>query len=201
MWSLFRVENEHCTNVGRFRASRDVPLPYDVPPSSRLEDTIDRRHRDDEESLPTASVLGSHPNAGSTTSADLGHPGSTVRQRSDYQTEVRPSPLQRAITHVGDILRVAHAQDFERRRKPELGRDPRDVKVNDEESDEESDTEETPAESRSGTVSRSADSEEEAVDDEADSAVRKTREDLGIGHASGVKNSPAWGTNQLQDDK
>ncbi len=26
MWTLFRVENEHCTNVGRFRASRDVPF-------------------------------------------------------------------------------------------------------------------------------------------------------------------------------
>ncbi|ORX96222.1 SPX domain-domain-containing protein [Clohesyomyces aquaticus] len=34
MWTLFRVENEHCTNVGRFRASRDVPLPYDVPASA-----------------------------------------------------------------------------------------------------------------------------------------------------------------------
>ncbi|KAL8966408.1 MAG: hypothetical protein Q9183_003385, partial [Haloplaca sp. 2 TL-2023] len=31
MWTLFRVENEHCTNVGRFRASRDVPLPYEIP--------------------------------------------------------------------------------------------------------------------------------------------------------------------------
>ncbi|EFR00998.1 SPX/EXS domain-containing protein [Nannizzia gypsea CBS 118893] len=30
MWTIFRVENEHCTNVGRFRASRDVPLPYDI---------------------------------------------------------------------------------------------------------------------------------------------------------------------------
>ena len=29
-WALFRVENEHMTNVGMFRASRDVPLPYDA---------------------------------------------------------------------------------------------------------------------------------------------------------------------------
>lgn len=33
MWTLFRVENEHCTNVGHFRALRDLPLPY------KLEDT------------------------------------------------------------------------------------------------------------------------------------------------------------------
>ncbi|KAF2448767.1 EXS-domain-containing protein [Karstenula rhodostoma CBS 690.94] len=32
MWSLFRVENEHCSNVGHFRASRDVPLPSAAPP-------------------------------------------------------------------------------------------------------------------------------------------------------------------------
>src|SRR5262249_46157995 len=33
LWSLFRVENEHCNNVGKFRASRDIPLPYDLPDS------------------------------------------------------------------------------------------------------------------------------------------------------------------------
>ena len=31
MWNFFRVENEHMTNVGRFMASRDVPLPFDLP--------------------------------------------------------------------------------------------------------------------------------------------------------------------------
>lgn len=28
VWTIFRVENEHCTNVGKFKASRDVELPY-----------------------------------------------------------------------------------------------------------------------------------------------------------------------------
>lgn len=32
MWSLFRVENEHCANVGQYKASRDVPLPYRIEP-------------------------------------------------------------------------------------------------------------------------------------------------------------------------
>ncbi|SPO06842.1 related to SYG1 protein [Cephalotrichum gorgonifer] len=27
-WALVRVENEHCANVGAYKASRDVPLPY-----------------------------------------------------------------------------------------------------------------------------------------------------------------------------
>jgi hypothetical protein len=30
MWTLFRAENEHWKNVRRFRASRDVPLSYDI---------------------------------------------------------------------------------------------------------------------------------------------------------------------------
>ena len=34
IWTIFRVENEHCTNVGRFRASRDVSLPYAVSEES-----------------------------------------------------------------------------------------------------------------------------------------------------------------------
>lgn len=28
LWALIRVENEHCANVGAYKASRDVPLPY-----------------------------------------------------------------------------------------------------------------------------------------------------------------------------
>ncbi|KAM3550488.1 hypothetical protein MY1884_008223 [Beauveria asiatica] len=32
MWALFRVENEHCANVGQYKASRDVPLPYRIEP-------------------------------------------------------------------------------------------------------------------------------------------------------------------------
>ena len=32
MWSLFRVENEHCANVSQYKASRDVPLPYRIEP-------------------------------------------------------------------------------------------------------------------------------------------------------------------------
>ena len=30
MWVVFRVENEHATNVGRYRAQRDPALPYEV---------------------------------------------------------------------------------------------------------------------------------------------------------------------------
>ncbi len=33
IWTIFRVENEHAANVSRFKASRDVPLPYKLSSS------------------------------------------------------------------------------------------------------------------------------------------------------------------------
>ncbi|KAH3950644.1 hypothetical protein HBI24_116920 [Parastagonospora nodorum] len=171
MWSLFRVENEHCTNVGRFRASRDVPLPYEVPPSPHVRDRarhIQRGERLDEEQPPTPT----QPTA-STSSAQLHleRTRSSARQRRPIQDDFRPSPLQRAITSVGDMLRDAHAEDFERKRKPELGRDPRNTKVEEEDdSDDESEGEE-----------RDSDGDVEDMDDEQESALSRIREDLEVG--------------------
>lgn len=34
MWTLLRVENEHCGNVAQYKASRDTPLPYHLEESS-----------------------------------------------------------------------------------------------------------------------------------------------------------------------
>ncbi|KAJ2893851.1 signal transduction protein [Zalerion maritima] len=36
MWALFRVENEHSSNVKQYKASRDVPLPYRIEPLVEL---------------------------------------------------------------------------------------------------------------------------------------------------------------------
>jgi hypothetical protein len=165
MWSLFRVENEHCTNVGRFRASRDVPLPYDVPPSPHIRertDQIQRGERVDEEQprTQTASASGAQ--------LHLERTHSSARQRRPLPDEFRPSPLQRAITSVGDMLRDAHAEDFERKRKPELGRDPRDTKVEEEDdTDDESEGEEAEDEERD------SDGEVEDLDDEQESALSR----------------------------
>ncbi|RKP38431.1 EXS family-domain-containing protein, partial [Dimargaris cristalligena] len=32
-WNIFRMENEHVNNCGQFRATKDIPLPYDLPPN------------------------------------------------------------------------------------------------------------------------------------------------------------------------
>jgi hypothetical protein len=192
IWSVFRVENEHCTNVSRFRASRDVPLPYEVPPSPEIESGAadERGDRVDEEQPPrkrksTVAPNGLTPTT-SATGADLERSRSSARQRRGFppvEGEFRPSPLQRAFTHVGDIFRDAHAQDFERKKKPELGRDPRDDKMDDGESTDDSDNEESPGDN-SGTVSGGDDSEKsdhEIGDEAEESALSRIREDLSIG--------------------
>lgn len=160
MWTLFRVENEHCTNVGRFRASRDVPLPYDIvtptetPPRVSDDETRKAAKRSAHEGLTAATgdhepqqKRSSSPARTSSTvdprqslshsqtfisATDLEnqvrreHTRFSARRRASIGASVedspRPSPLTRGLTRVGTILRDAHAQDFERKKKPELGR-------------------------------------------------------------------------------
>ncbi|KAK6333728.1 hypothetical protein TWF730_003911 [Orbilia blumenaviensis] len=44
IWCFFRMENEHCANVNKFRAYKDdVPLPYNVPLPSMLSSAHPRR--------------------------------------------------------------------------------------------------------------------------------------------------------------
>lgn len=37
IWVFFRVENEHCSNVQRFRASRDITLPYTIVKKKKIQ--------------------------------------------------------------------------------------------------------------------------------------------------------------------
>ncbi|KAG9199984.1 hypothetical protein G6514_007687 [Epicoccum nigrum] len=197
MWSLFRVENEHCTNVSRFRASRDVPLPYELGPSptepASPAATDARGDRvDEEQPQRKRKAAPVDPASSAATGADLSR-ASTKQRRGFPQPEdeggFRPSPLQRAFTHVGDIFRDAHAQDFERRKRPELGRDPRDDKLDDAESEtDESEGEgeesgETPGTGTGGDVASpgSASEDDEVSDAVEESALSRIREDLSVG--------------------
>ncbi|EUC30882.1 hypothetical protein COCCADRAFT_38960 [Bipolaris zeicola 26-R-13] len=204
MWSVFRVENEHCTNVGRFRASRDVPLPYYVPSNAEVEEDhtsgIPRAPTQVDEEQPGEGQPPTPTEAGprrpaTATGSELDDPQAFARKRRGVQDEFRPSPLQRAFTHVGDIFRDAHAEDFERKLKPELGRDPRSSGSSsklDDDSDDESDNDEEAGElvngSRSnsdGARSRDSDGEDdveaEVHDEEEMSALARIREDFAIG--------------------
>jgi len=145
LWMLFRVENEHCTNVGRFRASRDIPLPYETAPSTPipagLQDHVPQRERRSDShgrplstrSRPTASAdIEAQPSdttplsatASRASGADISRQataGSSVGSSLRWRREPRPSPLFLGLQRVGTALHVAHAQDFERKRRPELG--------------------------------------------------------------------------------
>ena len=129
IWTLFRVENEHCTNVGRFRASRDVPLPYDMePPLSPTEEDVVA-----DPTLPQTDGAEDHVRRpgtwhGGDASPSL-HDEGAMLTNIEAQTSSTPgslrrratltnTPIQRGIARVGTIMGQAHAQDFERKRRP-----------------------------------------------------------------------------------
>jgi hypothetical protein len=118
MWIVFRVENEHCTNVGRFRASRDVPLPFSLHSPegpAAMESGLS----------PIASVPTQPPTpAGGSTPGTRITPATTTGSEHHTTPSLRrrkltPSPLVSGLNRVGSIMHAAHAQDFERRKKDE----------------------------------------------------------------------------------
>ncbi|KAI9706892.1 MAG: hypothetical protein M1820_004671 [Bogoriella megaspora] len=94
MWTLFRVENEHCTNVGRFRASRDVALPYDIPSS----DTASKQSLTAAENTPASSPhlpsMGIRPSRHAESVKD-----STPTHRAEHPPAPQGADLEAARTH------------------------------------------------------------------------------------------------------
>lgn len=118
IWTLFRVENEHCTNVGRFRASRDVPLPYDITPPSppTPEEEEPQSHPSPEQPRRPAPFQASPSSVGTSSNLEAQPQSGSLRRR---QTAIN-TPIQRGIARVGTIMTQAHAQDFERKRRPDV---------------------------------------------------------------------------------
>lgn len=108
-----------------------MPLPYDIPsPAKRrgVEDVL--LEQDDEDGVvsPPSPNLERRPR---TTGAELeAAPAAAggIRRRGtadDVADDEGVSPIQRGIARVGTILSAAHAQDFERRKRPGVvGRSP-----------------------------------------------------------------------------
>ncbi|KAM0258792.1 hypothetical protein ACHAQJ_003634 [Trichoderma viride] len=114
IWSLLRVENEHCANVAQYKASRDVPLPYHIEPlmeraSAESSPTIPTEE-ERQPPLPQPAERPSFYDSGSSTAVAGPPSGSLVRRRTDI-----PSPIVRSFSK---ILAEAHKQDFEKKRKP-----------------------------------------------------------------------------------
>ena len=132
MWSLIRVENEHCNNVGKFRAYRDIPLPYSIPGESPESDYVrkDPWRADAETKLPSTSNL--HPCSAERTreprDIDIeraeslnttGGPHPSQRRWKNSGTPMTmgvPPPRLGALQRAASAMSTAHAQDFERKR-------------------------------------------------------------------------------------
>ena len=130
LWAIFRVENEHCANVGRFRASRDVALPYSLESSPRQSHDLDRPV-----TAPASSGVDLEQ-------AESNSPGS-LRHRRTW-ADPGATPITRGLHRVGTIMNQAHTQDFERRNRAGIvGDSPENALVDkrDDSSDEDDDGE------------------------------------------------------------
>ncbi|RYP67607.1 hypothetical protein DL771_007159 [Monosporascus sp. 5C6A] len=127
MWALIRVENEHCSNVAAYKASRDLPLPY------RLEHKQSGGERASSDESKTQSA---EENAVAS-AVDASAAGSSMRAREEAGVATQPTPaleagdggggrlgLRRCRSEVPGarsirgIMAEAHRQDFEKKRRP-----------------------------------------------------------------------------------
>jgi xenotropic and polytropic retrovirus receptor 1 len=134
MWTLFRVENEHCANVAQYKASRDVPLPY------RIEPLVERLSLDESTSNASGRTTGAQLAAGASPSGRTPQSGGAGRTPETVPEEVAPeavttatageqeagTALRRRRTHtmtgarsIRGMMALAHKQDYEKKRKPD----------------------------------------------------------------------------------
>ncbi|ESZ94124.1 hypothetical protein SBOR_5478 [Sclerotinia borealis F-4128] len=112
MWTLFRVENEHCSNVARFKAFRDIALPYDLESG---------------ESEASQPITPAEPNERSPVlERERTHSSGLSRQQTNTSSVRRRPP--RTLTKV---FADAHTQDFQKKRRPTMD-NAKDMKNEDE---------------------------------------------------------------------
>jgi len=150
MWLLLRVENEHCSNVAQYKASREIPLPYqlDEPLSDALSaggSASPQQQLATPVQTPGLSAGGQATGVDVPGSARLGPmAGPAVGFGAGGQLEegVSGSPSFRR-RHVDNgrrksFLRVmaeAHKQDFEKKRPTEESKASSSSRIIDEEDD------------------------------------------------------------------
>ncbi|KAK6198843.1 membrane signaling protein [Scheffersomyces amazonensis] len=136
IWIFFRMENEHCTNVVLFRASKDSPLPYIVSPKvekaikklanarytafvGENENVLERLGTS--QRLPSADRISSY----STSRQDVSdrfrpgeHESDLGLARVSSATSSLPQLSRRKSTfvNISDTLNKAHIKDFQRRK-------------------------------------------------------------------------------------
>jgi len=171
VWVLFRVENEHCANVARFKASRDVPLPYSIS-SDNEEDPS--RSQQESPSSPEAQTTQISP----TISRYRSHTGTTLEAQQSIGSSIRQRrpPVPRSFTR---IVADAHTQDFEKKRKPGAGDS---ENVNNRKRDGEDDEGDGPPDSSDDDDDDDADTQDVL---DAEALLRERREEGNSGFGSG----------------
>ncbi|KAF5110016.1 hypothetical protein DV454_004919 [Geotrichum candidum] len=142
IWTFFRVENEHCSNVQRFRASRDVSLPYQIVTrrvgTSVTTPELFRSSRvptnDEEAQVPGIEVVSSENETTTAISgADAGKP-----PKSTFSAIAAP-----VIQALNFAIRNAHTREFQRHKDSvasiESSSSSNKVDSDDEDSDDEED--------------------------------------------------------------
>lgn len=143
LWTLLRVENEHCSNVKQYKASRDVPLPYHLDAGADSHETLasddGKRIKLPDDGLLrspsaarvswTGNVTGRTESGHSTgvqgpgISAAATFPGPSAAVEEGRRPGEESLGMRRRSNTVGKrsirgILADAHKQDFEKKRKP-----------------------------------------------------------------------------------
>lgn len=103
IWSILRVENEHCTNVLLLRASRSVPLPYGIRDASTPRPELDGEQSPEDVRLPEqlTSTLFISP-------GDVEY--GTLATANLHARNWWPSA---GFSRVGKTVASSHAQNFE----------------------------------------------------------------------------------------
>ncbi|CDK25005.1 unnamed protein product [Kuraishia capsulata CBS 1993] len=130
IWIFFRMENEHCTNVHLFRASRETPLPYPV---------LHKAHYSHVH-IPTVD-LGSADEEATSISA----PPKKILKR-------RPSIFPQFLEHASNVINKAHIKDFQRKKFDPALAGTRDDESSEEEDDDDDDDENDENEALQGEV-------------------------------------------------
>ena len=147
LWAIIRVENEHCSNVAQYKASRDTPLPYELkkspsPPTLSAIAETSSQGVDSSDDLPPVTAIPSKtahstgidasPVLGRTSSASPGHRDQGAAPHAAATSSAAGTFRRRYTETIGkkSILRVmaeAHKQDFEKKRPPPEGAKVRSV--------------------------------------------------------------------------
>lgn len=115
MWTLFRVENEHCANVTRFKASRDVPLPYALHPEvAEHEAEAEAGVHEGESTSVAPNTPGTQPLTPSVSQRRGRAYTSSNAEEGDAGTVRHRTPAR----NLTSIFATAHTKDFEKKRRP-----------------------------------------------------------------------------------